>query len=121
MINRLIILDFLFAEFKRFILVEIPFWISNENTVKIFLDKSQSFVHHRFDIVVKWSTKKIGSFFYLKDKNKHPACKGFEGTYSCSANCIGETKKILRHSGMNWRNQMKILNQLNTSDFTDHN
>ena len=38
----MIIPDFLFGEPKKFILVEIPFWISNENTVKRFLDKFQS-------------------------------------------------------------------------------
>ena len=38
----MIIPDFLFGEPKKFILVEIPFWISNKNTVKRFLDKFQS-------------------------------------------------------------------------------
>ena len=66
---ELIIPDFLFAEPKKFILVEISYCLSNENTVKRFLDKLQSFVHHKFDIAVKWSTKKIRSLFRLKDKN----------------------------------------------------
>ena len=66
---ELIIPDFLFAEPKKFILVEIPYCVSNENTVKRFLGKLQSFVHHKFDIAVKWSTKKIRSLFRLKDKN----------------------------------------------------
>ena len=35
----LIIPDFLFAEPKKFILVGIPFCISNQNIVKRFLDK----------------------------------------------------------------------------------
>ena len=33
----------------RAFLVEIPFCVSNENTVKRFLDKLQFFVHHKFD------------------------------------------------------------------------
>ena len=53
----------------------------------------QSFVHHKLDIAVKWSTKKIRSLFWLKDKNPHPACKIYEGICSCSANYIGETKR----------------------------
>ena len=53
----------------------------------------QSFVHHKLDIAVKWSTKKIRSLFRLKDKNPHPACKIYEGICSCSANYIGETKR----------------------------
>ena len=47
---ELIIPDFLFAEPKKFILAEIPFCISNENTVKNFLGKLQSVVHHKLDI-----------------------------------------------------------------------
>ena len=90
---QLIIPDFLFAEPKKFILVEIPFYMSNENTVKRFLNKLQSFFHHKFDIAVKWSTKKIRSLFRLKDKNPHPACKIYEGNCSCSVNYIGETKR----------------------------
>ena len=90
---ELIIPDFLFAEPKKFILVEIPYCVSNENTVKRFLGKLQSFVHHKLDIAVKWSTKKIRSLFRLKDKNPHPACKIYEGICFCSANYIGETKR----------------------------
>ena len=65
---------------------------SKENTVKRFLDKLQSFVHHKFGIAVKWSTMKIRSLFRLKDKNPHPTCKIHEGTCSCSSNYIGDTK-----------------------------
>ena len=104
---ELIIPDFLFAEPKKFILVEIPYCISNENTVKRFLGKLQSFGHRKFDIAVKWSTKKIRSLFHLKDKNPHPACKVYEDICSC-ANHIGAAKII--------RIKIKILNQLNTSE-----
>ena len=64
-----------------------------ENTVKRFLGKLQTFVHHNLDIAIKWSTKKIRSLFWLKDKNPHPACKIDEGICSCSANYISETKR----------------------------
>ena len=53
----------------------------------------QSFVYYKFDIAVKWSTKKIKSLFRLKDKNPHPACKTYEGICSSSANYIDETKR----------------------------
>ena len=72
-----------------------PYCVSNENTVKIFLGKLQSFVHQKLDIAVKWSTKKIRSWFRLKDKNPHPACKIYERICSCSANYIDETKKYI--------------------------
>ena len=90
---ELIITYLLFAVPKKFVLVEIPYCVSNENTVKRFLAKLQSFVHHKLDISVKWSTKKIRILFRLKDKNPHPACKIYEGICSCSANYIGETKR----------------------------
>ena len=109
---ELIITYFLFAVPKKFILVEIPYCVSNENTVKRFLAKLQSFVHHKLDISVKWSTKKIRILFRLKDKNPHPACKIYEGICSCSANYIGETK---RNVETRW-NEHEILNQLNTSE-----
>ena len=70
---ELIIPDVLFAEPKKSILVEISLCISNENTVKRILEKLQSFVHHKFDIGVNWSTKKIRSLFRLKYNNLHPA------------------------------------------------
>ena len=50
---ELIIPDFLFAKPKKFILVEIPYCVSIENTVKRFSGKLQSFVLHKFDIAVK--------------------------------------------------------------------
>ena len=89
---ELIVPNFLFVEPNKFILVEIPFCISNENTIKRVLDKLQSFVHHKFDTAVKWSNKKIRSLFCLIDKNLHPACKIYE-ICSYSANYIGETKR----------------------------
>ena len=70
---EVIIPKFLFAESKKFILVEILFCISNENTVKEFLNKFQSFVHHKLDIAVNWSTEKIKMFFRSENK-KSPPC-----------------------------------------------
>lgn len=46
---ELIIRDFSFAQPKKFIFVKIPFCVSNENSVKRFLDKLQIFVHHKFE------------------------------------------------------------------------
>ena len=92
----MIIPEFLFAEPKEFTLVEIRFCISNENTVKRFLVKLQSFVHHKFDIAAKWSTNKIRSLFCLEDKNPNPACKIYECICSCYANYISETKRNVK-------------------------
>ena len=89
---ELIVPNFLFAEPNKFILVKIPFSISNENTVKRFLDKLQSFAYHKFDIAVKWFTNKIRSLFCLQDKNMHLTCKIYE-ICSYSANHTGKTKQ----------------------------
>ena len=75
---NLIIPDFLFAEPKKIISVEIPFCMSKGNTVKRFLDKLQSFLQHKLDIAVKWSTKKIRSLFHLKDENTHLLVKSMK-------------------------------------------
>ena len=80
--------ELLVAEPEKFILVEITFCISNENTVNRFLDKLESFVHRKFDIASKWSNR---SLFHLKYKNSHLASKICEATCSCSRNYISET------------------------------
>ena len=74
-------------------MVEIPFGIGNENTVKRFLENLQSFARHKFDITVKYSTEKIRHLFCWKDKNSHPDCKIYKGNCSCSANDTGEKNK----------------------------
>ena len=51
------IANFLFAKPKEFIFVEIPFCISNdynENTIKRFLYKLQSFINRKFNTTVKF-------------------------------------------------------------------
>ena len=62
-------------------------------TLEKILDKKQSFIHHKFDTAVKWSTKKIRCLFRLEDKIWYLGCKIFESTCSSSANYIGETKR----------------------------
>ena len=62
---ELIIPDFLFAEPKKFILVEIPYYVSNENTVKRFLGRLQSFVYHKLDIAVGNGPLRKSEVFFL--------------------------------------------------------
>ena len=40
-----------------------------------------------------WKTKKVRSFFPLKDKNLHPSCKIYYGLCSCGEDYVGETKR----------------------------
>ena len=104
---EMIIPDFLLAEPKKFILVGIPFSISNEKAVKKLLDNLQSFFYHKLNIAIKWSTKKTRSLFRLKDKSPQPASKIYEGICSWSANYIGETKRNVETWWNEHENQSK--------------
>ena len=73
--------------------MQTPRNLSNENIVKTFLDKLQSFVHHKCGNAVQFSSRKIRILFRLNDKNLHPFCKMYEGTCSGSANYTGKTKR----------------------------
>ena len=91
--DDLIIPEFLFAEPRQFILLEIPFCESNELLSKRFLTKLKSFTNDKVDFAIKWVTKQVRQLFRVKDKNPHPACKIYEGICSCMKNYIGETKR----------------------------
>ena len=78
-------------------------------------------MHRKLDIAVKCSTKKIRSLFRLKDKNPHPACKIYEGTCSCSANYIGETKRNVETRWNEHENPKKDSEPAkHLRDFPDH-
>ena len=65
----------LFEEPKLRIVVEIPFCEVIENRLSIFRKKFIYFTYDSYDLNVVWKTKKVKSFFPLKDKNLHPSCK----------------------------------------------
>ena len=111
---ELIVPNFLFAEPNKFILVKIPFSISNENTVKRFLDKLQSFAYHKFDIAVKWFTKSEVCFV-CKIKICTLLVKSMKFVPIQQITLVKQNK-MSRHGGINTRIQIKILNQLNTSE-----
>ena len=64
---------------------------SNEIASKQFIKKFHQFTGEKFDIALKWWTKKVKSLFPLKDLNLHPSCKIYEGICSCGKTYIGET------------------------------
>ena len=65
----------LFAVKKTFLLLEIPDSEQNEIASKRFIKKFHQFTGDKYDIAVKWLTKKVKSLFPLKDRNLHPSCK----------------------------------------------
>ena len=58
----------------------------------IFRKKFNYFTNDSYDLNVVWKTKKVKSFFPLKDKNLHPSCKFYYGLCSCG-DYVGETKR----------------------------
>ena len=72
-----------FEKPKPVILNEIPFCVKNEITSKQFIKKFNYFTNYKFDVRIKWLTRKIRTLFQLKDKSLHPACKIYEGKCVC--------------------------------------
>ena len=76
---------------KTFILFQIPFCESNEKASKPFLSKFHELTNNRYQVRIKWITKKVKTMFILKDKNPYPSCKVYEGICVCGENYVGET------------------------------
>ena len=81
----------MFTVNKPFLLLEIPYCEQNELASKRFIKKFHQFTGDKYDIAVKWLTKKVKSLFPLKDRNLHPSCKIYKGVGSCGDTWIGET------------------------------
>ena len=55
--------------------------------------KFKYFTNDSFDLNVVWKTKKVRSFFPLKDKNLHPSCKIYYDLCSCGEDYVGKAKR----------------------------
>ena len=51
------------------------------------------FTNDSYDLNVVWETKKVGSFFPMKDKNLHSPCKIYYGLCSRGEDYVGESKR----------------------------
>ena len=51
----------------------------------------QQFTGKKYDMAVKWLTKKVKSLFLLKDCNLHPSCKIYKGICRYKETYIGQT------------------------------
>jgi len=85
---------------KKFVSVSLPYCQRNENLSKKFVEKFHSFTENKFDLIIKWNTKKIRSLFKLKSKNPHPACKIYFGKCDCGETYVGET---IRNVEVRWK------------------
>ena len=73
--------------------VEIPYCELNENASRKFIRKFYEFTGNRYQLVIKWKTKKVKNLFFIKDKNPHLSLQIYEGVCSCGDNYIGETER----------------------------
>ena len=64
---------------KKVVLVDIPYCPKNEEFSKSFMKKFDVFTDNKYDIHIKWITKKVKS------------CVIYEGVCSCQESYIGET------------------------------
>ena len=71
--------------------MDIPYCPKNEEFSKRFMKKFDVFTDNKYDIRIKWITKKVKQLFKLKSRNPHPSCVIYEGVYSCQESNIGET------------------------------
>ena len=78
---------------KPVILIEIPFCVKNQIASKQLIKKFNYFTNYKFDVRIKWLTRKMRTLFQLKDKLLHPACKIYEEICICGEKYIGETKR----------------------------
>ena len=74
------------ARYKSAFIVFLPYLLG-------LIKKFNRFTNYKFDVKIKWLTRKIRTLFHLKDKSLHPACKIYEGICICGENYIGETKR----------------------------
>ena len=90
-------------------MVEFPFCEFTEKRVSTFRKKLNCFTNDSYDLIV-WLTKKVRSFFPLKDKNLWPSCKIYYGLCSCGE----DQKKCFVYVMMNITSLLKSQNQLHT-------
>ena len=82
------------------ILIEIPYCDKNELASKQFIKKFNKFTNDKYDIRIKWLTRKMKTLFKLKDPCIHPACKIYKGVCICGETYIGET---IRNVETRWK------------------
>ena len=73
------------------ILTEIPYCDKNEVISKRFIKNFNEITNDKYDIRIKWLTRKMKTLFNLQDPCIHPACKIHKGVCTCEETYIGET------------------------------
>ena len=76
---------------KPFLFLKIPYCEQNKIDSKQFIKTFYQFTGEKYDIAVKWLTKKVKTLFPLKDRNLYPSCKVYKRMCSCGEIYIGKT------------------------------
>ena len=71
--------------------LKIPYCEQNKIDSKRFIKTFYQFTGEKYDIAVKWLTKKVKTLFPLKDRNLHLSCKVYKRICSCGEIYIGKT------------------------------
>ena len=82
------------------IFIEIPYCDKNEVASKQFVKKFNKFTNDKYDIRIKWLTRKMKTLLKLKDSCIHPACKISKEVCTSGETCIGET---IRNVEIRWK------------------
>ena len=59
---------------------------------KTFLNKFYDFTYEKVKLIIRWKIRNSKSFFSLKDKDLHHACKIYKWICSCESTYVSETK-----------------------------
>ena len=86
------------------IFINLNVWIF-KLAAKIFLPKFHQFTNQKFQVTIKWSTKKVKSLVSLNDKNPYQICLVYKGTCICNEMFNGKT---IRNVNIRWKEDVDI-------------
>ena len=79
------------------ILIEVLYCDKNEVASKQFIKTFNKFTNDKYDIRIKWLTRKSKTLFKLKDPCIHPACNVYKGVCIRGETYIRETIRNVAH------------------------
>ena len=95
---------------KKIILVDIPYYPNNDEFSKRFMKRFNVVTDNKYDIRIKWITKKVKQMFKLKSRNPHTSCVIYEGVCSFQESYIGETVRNVETRWQEHEDKQKIEN-----------
>ena len=95
---------------KKFVLVDIQYCAKNEEFSKRFVKKFDVFTDNKYDICIKWITKKNKQMHKLNSRNLHPSCVIYEDGCSCQESYLVRLQETLKLGDKNMKIHRKIHN-----------